>query len=272
VSDKPQWVQNVPLMDAATQRNTDQLYRRRIRSLQAVDDGIASLVDTLRRTGQLANTYLVFTSDNGFHLGQHRLPAGKQTAYETDIHLPLIVRGPGVPAGRTASQIVGNIDLAPTFAALAKAKAPGFVDGRSFASLLHHPAGAAPWRSSYLVEHWKETNAATARGAATLEPADADQTAATTIRTSASDRRASRAALADRIPEFHGMRTGRFLYVEYVTGERELYDVLRDPEELHNLSKSAPPALLARFHDQLGLLKSCRSTRCRSAENQPAPR
>ena len=82
-----------------------------IQSLQAVDDSVANLMRHLQRNGQLDNTYVVFASDNGYHLGQHRMPAGKQTAYDEDIHVPLIVRGPGVPADRTRDEIVGNVDL-----------------------------------------------------------------------------------------------------------------------------------------------------------------
>ena len=90
---KPKFVQDRPQLTRAQQTNTDNLYRRRAQSLQAVDRGVARLVEQLRQAGQLDNTYIIFTSDNGFHLGQHRLPSGKQTAYETDIHLPLLVRG-----------------------------------------------------------------------------------------------------------------------------------------------------------------------------------
>ncbi|MGZ4803228.1 MAG: sulfatase family protein, partial [Acidimicrobiia bacterium] len=136
VSDKPAWVQAKPLMDATVQAKTDALYEKRIESLQAVDRSIGKLITTLKNNGQLANTYIVFTSDNGFHLGQHRLPQGKQTAYEEDIHVPLIVRGPGVPKNVKRAHITGNVDYAPTFAALAGATTPSFVDGRSLAPLL----------------------------------------------------------------------------------------------------------------------------------------
>ena len=105
VTGKPQWLQR-SLPHAAAQadrRASTALYRVGIRSLQAVDRGVATLIDTLRATGQLDNTYFVFSSDNGFHLGQFRMPAGKETAYDSDIHVPLIVRGPGVPAGETQS-------------------------------------------------------------------------------------------------------------------------------------------------------------------------
>jgi arylsulfatase A-like enzyme len=102
----------------------------------AVEDLLQRLIETLRAVSQLGNTYIVFTSDNCFHLGQHRLPAGKNSAYEEDIRVPLIVRGPGVPGGTVVENLAVNIDLAPTFAELGGTAAPEFVDGRSLISLL----------------------------------------------------------------------------------------------------------------------------------------
>src|SRR5581483_8899527 len=116
VSDKPAYIQRLPLLSQRQQRNIDNLARRRAQSLQAVDRGVSDLVGLLAREGQLEHTYIIFTSDNGFHLGQHRMPSGKMTAYETDIHLPLLIRGPGVPAGSHVAAITGNVDLAPTIA------------------------------------------------------------------------------------------------------------------------------------------------------------
>jgi arylsulfatase A-like enzyme len=264
VPGKPQFIQNLLPMGVKVQQRVDTLYRRRIRSLQAVDRGIAALLGTLRATGQLDNTYVVFTSDNGFHLGQFRMPAGKQTAYDFDIHLPLIVRGPGVPANRTAHQLVGNIDLAPTFADMAGATAPSFVDGRSFLPLARDPTSTQPWRDAYLVEHWKEDDGPGNRGGAPLEPGDVDQSAATTpVRT-------SKASLS-AIPEYHAVRTLRYLYVEYSTGERELYDVVADPDELHNLISTASPTLTSQLSAELAALEECRAATCRSAEDRPVP-
>src|SRR3712207_421461 len=102
----------------------EDLYRDRLGSMLAVDEMVERLVDALRESGELDNTYLVFTSDNGFHLGQHRLTTGKWTAYEEDIRVPLIVRGPGVPEGQNLEHLVLNNDLAPTFAELGGAEAP----------------------------------------------------------------------------------------------------------------------------------------------------
>ena len=158
VSKMPQYIQNLPPLSNQEIASADFYYGKRLRSLQAVDEAIETLCKTLAETNQLNNTYIVFAADNGYHLGQHRMRRGKMTAYDTDIHLPLIVRGPGVAAGVKAEALVGNIDLAPTFADLAGAKAPDFVDGRSMTPLLHgtgKTAKARTWREEFLVEHWQ---------------------------------------------------------------------------------------------------------------------
>ena len=263
VQGKPQFIRNLPLMTPKVQRRVDSLYRRRIESLQAVDRGIARLLDTLKETGQLDHTYVVFTSDNGFHLGQFRMPSGKQTAYEFDVHVPLVVRGPGIPAGRTATQLVGNIDLAPTFAAMAGVTPPSFVDGRSFLPLAEDPSSSMPWRDAYLIEHWKEVDQVDRTGAP-LEPGDLDQGGVTT------PVRASKASLSN-IPEYHAVRTTRYLYVEYVTGERELYDLRSDPYELHDIVTTASPVLVHELAEEVAALRTCKAASCRSAEDRPVP-
>jgi len=161
VSKKPQYIQTLPALSDGEIAGTDAYYGKRLRSLQAVDEAIENICKTLDETELSEQTYVVFTSDNGFHLGEHRMRRGKQTAYETDIHLPLIVRGPGVRAGSKADQLAGNIDLAPTFADLAGAKTPDFVDGRSLAPILHGEKTAEKnWRKVFLVEHWQVARAA----------------------------------------------------------------------------------------------------------------
>jgi arylsulfatase A-like enzyme len=258
---KPAYLRELPLMTAKVQMRVDALYRRRIQSLQAVDLGISKLIGTLQANGQLDNTYLVFTSDNGFHLGQFRMPSGKQTAYDFDIHLPLVVRGPGVPKDQTAHQLVGNIDLAPTFAAMAGTTPPAFVDGRSFLPLAEDPSSTQAWRTSYLVEHWKEIDQVN-RGGAPLEPGDLDQSSEPT--------RISKAAL-NNIPEYHAVRTTRYLYVEYSTGERELYDLHVDPYELDNIVTTAGASLVQALATELHALEHCKAASCRAAEDRPVP-
>jgi arylsulfatase A-like enzyme len=257
VSGKPHFIRKLPLMTHRAMRRTDRLYRLRIRSMQAVDDGIGKLIGTLRTSGQLDNTYIVFTSDNGFHLGQFRMHAGKQTPYDFDIHVPLVVRGPGIPARRTADQLVGNVDLAPTFAAMGGVSTPSFVDGRSFLALAKDPSSTQPWRNAYAIEHWRETrgNGATAENSgAPLEPPDIDQ---------------KPAAEVTAIPEYHGVRTPQYMYVEYTTGERELYDLRHDPYELHNIVTTASPTLVASLSHEVAALAACKAAACRSIEDTP---
>lgn len=265
---KPPWLRRLPRLPSKAIRNLDSLYRDRIRSLQAVDRGVADLVATLKATGQLANTYFVFSSDNGFHLGQFRMPAGKETAYDTDIRVPLIVRGPGVPAGRTSDFIVGNIDLAPTLAQLAGVRSPSFVDGRSFAALVHDPSIHPRPRRAYLLEHWRASRSESfGSGSGPSEPGDLDSRA---------ELRAERAAgkgvpplEPGFIPEYHGVRTEHYMYVEYAK-RAEMYAIDRDPYELHDLvSDPAYWPLVARFHTLVGKLERCRGVTCRSLENAP---
>ena len=151
VSDKPEWVRSYTTLSPAEIDDMQTLYRERLRSMLSVEDLLEQTIATLRETGELGNTYIVFTSDNGFHLGEHRLPRGKRTSYEEDIGVPLMVRGPGVSAGTTRQQLVINNDLAPTMANLAGIPTPGFVDGSSFAPLLTG-SPPPPWRSAFLEE------------------------------------------------------------------------------------------------------------------------
>jgi N-acetylglucosamine-6-sulfatase len=137
VSDKPRWVQDKPLLSPAQISDMTRFYRNRLRALQSVDEMVRQLVDTLSTekdplTGQplIDNTYIVFTSDNGIYLGEHRLQ-NKAAAYNAAPSVPLVIRGPGVPQGKTRSKIALNNDLAPTFASWAGVRPPGFVEGRS---------------------------------------------------------------------------------------------------------------------------------------------
>jgi arylsulfatase A-like enzyme len=119
----------------------------------AVVETVTNIIAVLRETGDLANTYIFFTSDNGFHMGQHRLMSAKGRTIEEDIRVPLIVRGPGVPAGVVRSHLAQNTDLTATFADIAGATMPAFVDGRSLAALLNATSPAlSAWRKSFLME------------------------------------------------------------------------------------------------------------------------
>ena len=124
VSDKPAWVEAHPALSDDQIALLDDRYQQRLRSLLAVDEMVASLVETLDATGALENTYIVFTSDNGYHLGEHRLPLGKQSRTTSRSAFP-IVRGPGVPSGADADAIALNIDLAPHLCRVGRCLARG---------------------------------------------------------------------------------------------------------------------------------------------------
>jgi N-acetylglucosamine-6-sulfatase len=209
-------------------------FRRRVQAVQAVDRMLASIQQTLQATGVANDTYVVFSSDNGLHTGEYRLMPGKLTAFDTDIHVPLIVAGPGVPAGSTTPAMAENIDLAETFTAIAGTSISG--DGRSLLELFH---GLRPpnWRNAILVEHHGSD----------LNGADPDfqQSAAGAPRT------------------YEAIRTPNFLYVQYNDGETEYYNLRTDPFELHNLSASLTERDLVHLHADIARLRACHgSERC----------
>jgi len=225
MSDKPRAWQRLRIPTGET-LFLDHLYRSRLRSLLAVDEAIERIVDTLAARGELANTYIVFTSDNGYHIGQHRLLPDKNYPIEEDIRVPLIVRGPGVPVGTSLPHFVLNIDLAPTFAELASVSAADFVDGRSAASLLRDtPPSPDAWRQDFLIQIYQA-------GAPSTRP-------------------------------IFGLRTQDLFYVEYASGERGLYDMRSDPDQLESLHAVASPEQLAQLAARVAELRSCAAENCR---------
>jgi len=142
----------MPSMTASEIDALDELQRWRLRSLSSVEDLLDAVTQALAETGRLEHTYVLFTSDNGLLMGQHRGQAAKGNFYEETIGVPLYVRGPGVSAG-TVDQQALNIDLAPTLAELAGLPFPSGVDGRSLAPFLR---GSPPssWRSDVFVENY----------------------------------------------------------------------------------------------------------------------
>lgn len=129
----------------------DHFYRSRLRALQGVDELVESLVERLEASDQLDNTYIIFTSDNGFHIGQHRLPPGKTCGFEEDIRVPLLIRGPGVPAGFVQDAVTTHIDLAPTIFDLAGIPSRPDFDGTAIPLT---PYSAGPRHEHVTVEYW----------------------------------------------------------------------------------------------------------------------
>lgn len=260
VSDKPGGIHGDPLLDASQIANMDDLYRQRIRSMQAVDEMVVRLINTLRETGKLDNTYIIFASDNGYHLGQHRLYAGKGTPYEEDIVVPFIIRGPGIPANlEIKDSIAGNTDIAPTIAELAGVVPPAFVDGRSLVPLWSTNPSPSDWRKGYLIEYYGSESVSgyeshlisTGIVDQLREPPDPEQLLQS----------------APPLADFFAVRTPQYMYAEYPSGERELYDLKQDPYELNNIASTADPNLLSQFSAWLKELVKCSGASCRAAEN-----
>jgi arylsulfatase A-like enzyme len=200
VSDKPSNIKNLPLLNANQQANVDARYRARAEAVLGVDDLVQNVVGTLKSSGELKNTVLIFTSDNGFFHGEHRVPSGKVRIYEPSIRVPLLIRAPGMPKGVHRRQPVGNVDLAPTILDFAKAKAGRKEDGMSLVPVMEHKRDF-PGRAMDLETYFVPDD--------TEDPEDPPL-------------------------NYQGVRTDRYLFANYGSGERELYDLHNDPLELQN--------------------------------------
>lgn len=230
VSDKPTWVRDLPPISDEDRAQLSEWHRNQLRSLRSVDEMVGAMLDLLQERSALENTYVVFTTDNGVHMGEHRWwlgrGASKNTAYEEAAGVPLAVRGPGIPANQVRPQLALNNDFAPTFADIADAPVPEDVDGRSLLPLMNSTPTQS-WRTAVLNE----------------KPLGSSG--------------------------YHSLITNRYTYVEYKTGERELYDRQEDPYQLRSIDRTASPALLDSLHARLALLKACAGQSCRMREDTP---
>ncbi len=198
-------------------------YRAELQTLQSVDDLVEAVVDALKAAGKLDDTLIVYTSDNGFLYGQHRV-IGKSAPYEGSIKVPLVMRGPGIPEGKTITALVNNLDVVATIADLAGA-APGYaLDGRSLAPLFADPNAA--WRSAILIE---------SPVARFMKP----------------------------FTRFTGVRTATLKYVRYDSGRERLFDLRTDPGELHDVApQPSYSGDLARLRSLNEALKTCSGANC----------
>lgn len=236
MSDKPAWIRDHRKLGPRQIKKIDTSFRRRAQAVQAVDKMIGDIETALKANDADRDTYLVFASDNGFHMGEHRLMPGKMTAYDTDIHVPLVVKGPGVAAGRTSTALAQNTDLCPTFEALGGVPMPATVDGRSLVPFFSGDT-VQDTRDAVLVEHHGPDHAAD----------DPD--------------RPDRAS--GNPPSYEAVRTDHDVYVEYADGEREYYDVRKDPNELDNAIGRVPADRLDRLKAMLNRLEKCSGGTCR---------
>jgi arylsulfatase A-like enzyme len=240
----PAWLAPHPPLTRAKIARIDRVFRRRAQDVQSVGRMLERVEHVLARHHLLRDTYVIFSSDNGYHTGEYRLMPGKLTAFDTDIHVPLVVAGPGVPHGSVNNAMTENIDLAETFAQIAGTSLAG--DGHSLSALLHGRS-VAGWRDAVLVEH---------HGNDTDSSVDPD----------------SQSLISGNPPSYEAIRTPGFLYVEYVDGEREFYDLRNDPFELDNLVAALSPDELADLHADLAALEQCHgASTCWSAAHVRGP-
>ena len=190
----------------STQTGTDdETIRNRARVLAAVDEGVGKILRVLEKSGQLDNTFFVFTSDEGYFYGEFGLSYERRLAYEESARIPLLIRYPAmVKPGSFVDGMTLNIDIAPTLLQIAGAEPLGNVNGRSFVPLLR--GDAKGWRTSFLIERFSDN----------VFPRVADM-------------------------GYQAVRTGRWKYIQYkeLSGMDELYDLRSDPYEMKNVIHNA---------------------------------
>nr|MBA2523034.1 sulfatase-like hydrolase/transferase [Solirubrobacterales bacterium] len=238
-TDKPASIANREYLTAQDISRARRYYRCRAESLLAVDEGVGRVIEALRASGELDNTLVIYTSDNGFFHGEHRIAEGKNRVYEEAIRVPLLMRGPGIPKGVTVDDLSINADLAPTIADAANATTDFAPDGVSLLPYAEEPRRA----------HGREL---------LIEQFSPDGEDGEPVGT-----------------EYAAVRTSKYKYVLNSTGEIELYDLENDPYELTNLHLN--PAFAeaeAALASRLSVLSSCVGATChlKPAMKQKVPR
>jgi N-acetylglucosamine-6-sulfatase len=186
-------------------------FRERWEALLAVDEGVEQIIEQLRQTGELDNTYVIFTSDNGFMQGEHRVRQGKMLPYDASTHLPFLIRGPGIPRDRRTRAVVGDVDLAPTVVDVTSARPGHALDGRS------------------VIPYTRNTHLRNLRPFL-------HTTAGQGSHGHTNTREGGAKGTETRVPAWAAVRTTRWLYVVYKGRGSELYDLKRDPWEMNSLA------------------------------------
>jgi N-acetylglucosamine-6-sulfatase len=251
VNDKPRFIREAPYLSLNEIHTYRVYYQKALESLRSVDEGVKSVVDTLGSLSRLRNTYVIFTSDNGFFYGEHRLTGGKFIAYEPATHLPLLIRGPGIKPGTSTGELAANIDIAPTILELAGASATKSIDGRSLVPYMRDPSLRS--RRPILFESFVETADVEANGEPTAQRA----------RVSGTHEGDASASIVAPPKDYLGIRLGPYKYIEWPSGEKELYDITKDPYELNNIVRVRNLSPIRAFlHAQLVRLEACVGKTC----------
>ncbi|KAI1395936.1 Arylsulphatase [Hypoxylon fuscum] len=249
------WVATLPQQNNTNVEYNDHFYRQRLRALQGVDELVEGLISRLEEYDLLDDTYVVYSSDNGFHIGQHRLQPGKSCGYEEDVNVPLIVRGPGVAANYTADGVVTtHADLAPTFFDILGITTRDDFDGAAIPvtkEKIEQARNAGVRREHAGIEYW---GFAMGEGIYNRDPRQNN----------------TYKALRLSGPGYN------LYYSVWCNNEHELYDMSVDPGQLNNLLSPSsdplksplvvghsPQKVAARLDALLLVLKTCASESCR---------
>ncbi|KAI1860469.1 hypothetical protein JX265_009868 [Neoarthrinium moseri] len=253
---KSVFLKNLPPMNSTQIEYADFQHRQRLRSLLGVDEIIEDVIKMLEEKDHLDNTYIIYTTDNGYHIGAHRLPAGKALPYIMDSNLPLFVRGPEIPAGATSNVASAHLDFAPTFLEIMgvpQEQWPKFLDGRSLLSEWQQDpdAGRPPLpvgdaREIINIEFWGDKVVEAPFSVAGLLNNNTYKTLRVVSEGSA------------------------WMFAKWCTNEMELYNTTADPWEVHNLAwggreRRTPEVqrVLDRLNALLMVTKSCEGDSCR---------
>jgi arylsulfatase A-like enzyme len=279
VNDKPRFIREAPYLSATEIHTYRVYYQNCLNALISVDEGVKGIVDELGALGRLRNTYIIFTSDNGFFFGQHRLVGGKFLAYEPSTHLPLIIRGPGIKPNTQSGQLANTTDIAPTILELAEVAPDKSIDGVSLVPYAKDPTLRS--RRPLLFESFVQTDDVEANGQAPTEISTPERAAAGPARGKLLGRAAARASgSAAKNPPAHasvvapprnyyGIRLGPYKYIEWPDGEKELYDINKDPNELNNIVRDLNFAPIRSFmHQELERLEECSGRTCQEVSGQ----
>ncbi|KAM0420921.1 hypothetical protein ACHAPT_011311 [Fusarium lateritium] len=267
------WIRKLSQLNESAVSYLDDYYRARLQALQGVDEIVEQVIHQLGEASLLEDTYIVYSSDNGFHLGQHRLPPGKECGFDEDIRVPLFVRGPGVPAGSVETAVTTHIDLAPTLLKLAGARLRSDFDGTPIPVL---PGPGTRRHEHVAVEYWGIALAEGEIGGFGMLgfplPFPSFQTA-DEITTD------GKGQILMPNNTYKGVRIAHedydLYYSAWCSNEHELYDLKADPGELHNLlpeddDVTADVSLLGKSTRQIInrldalmlVLKSCKGESC----------
>ena len=281
LSDKPKWFQKQSKRRLSRKQiKVIQNERRRAEEqLLSVDLAVAGLVNALSDRGILDDTYIIFTSDNGFFRGEHRISNGKYLPHDPSSRVPLLILGPGIPKGEVSDELVWLGDVPQTILEIASGTQDPGLDGRSLLPFAQNPAN----RSTRPILLEGDTGG----GSTEAEPARASSARARAAKVGVAGKRGVKnldqepnaiksQAVIRKAPAYRAIRTDRYLFVVYANGQTELYDMRRDPGQLHSLASNKRFRFVRKWlFSRMIPLSSCAGPTCRvevGVEPRPLPK